>query len=272
MDLASTFAELTEGLSNGGSLLLLTDYDGSLTPIVDDPAEARLSREARSDLRALARSPRVRVAVISGRALADLRGRVNVRGVIYAGCHGLEVAGRGLSFRHPDAETRRAALAGVARSLGERTAAIRGMVVEAKGLAVAVHYRRVAREDLPLVTFEVEQAVARAAAVAPAAALRIFRGDHVLEVLPEVDWNKGRCALWIWSRIGPTLPRPAMMLYMGDDWTDELAFRALAGKAVTVRVGRPGQPTSAGYRLAQVPQVLRLLSALAEELGGRDER
>ena len=267
MDLASTFADLTEGLSSGGSLLLLTDYDGSLTPIVDEPADARLSREARDDLRALARSPRVRVAVVSGRALADLRGRVSVKGVIYAGCHGLEIEGRGLSFRHPDAEKRRVALAGVARVLGERTAAIPGMIVEAKGLAVAVHFRQVAREDLPLATFEVEQAVAQAGAD-----LRIFRGHEVLEVLPAVDWNKGRCALWIWSRIGPSLPRPAMMLYMGDDSTDELAFRALAGKAVTVRVGRPGEPTSAGYRFAQVHQVLRLLSALAEELGGRPGR
>jgi trehalose 6-phosphate phosphatase len=101
--------------------------------------------------------------------------------------------------------------------------------------------------------------------------LRTFRGDQVIEIVPEVDWNKGRCALWIWSRVGPKLPRPAMMLYMGDDWTDELAFRTLAGKAVTVRVGRPGEPTLAGYRLAEVHQVLRLLSALAEELEERGE-
>lgn len=268
MDLAITFADLTEGLSQGGSLLLLADYDGSLTPIVEDPTAARLSPEARSDLRALARCPRARVTVISGRALDDVRARVNVGGLIYAGCHGLEVEGRGLRFLHPGAEAQRPALAEVARAVGRRTGAIRGVIVEPKGLAVSVHYRLAAREDVPLVAFEVEDAVREAVGRDTGARLRILRGNQVLEVLPGVDWHKGECALWIGEQLAPKLPRPAMMLYMGDDTTDEYAFRALAGKAVTVRVGASDEPTAAAYRLPRVSHVLRLLSALAEEMGG----
>jgi len=266
MDLASSFAELTEGLSKGGSLLLFTDYDGSLSPIVTDPAAARLSSEARRDLRALSRLSHVRIAVISGRALADVRSRVNISGLVYAGCHGFEVAGRGLHFRHPEAEAQRGRLEVVARTLAPLTGVIPGMIVEAKGLAVAVHYRQVAPENVAQIALEVEHVVQEAAEGEVRAPLRILRGNKALEIVPGADWSKGKCALWIWSRLALNLPRPAMMLYMGDDSTDEQVFRSLAGQAVTVRVGPVGEPTAAGYRIPQGSQVLRLLSALAEEL------
>lgn len=264
MELARTFAELAEGLAAGGSLLLLTDYDGSLTPIVPEPKGARLSREGRADLRTLARSPRVRVGVVSGRALGDVRARVGVAGIVYAGCHGLEVSGRGLRFRHPEAEAQRGRLETAARTLGRRIASIPGVVVEEKGLAIAVHYRQVSPQQVPLVETEVERAVSQ-----PAPRLAILRGNHVFEILPQVHWNKGECALWIWSRLAPTLARPVMLLYLGDDWTDEIAFRVLAGKAITVRVGPRTDVTAAAYRLPDVSHVLRLLSALAEQLENR---
>jgi trehalose-phosphatase len=268
-DHASTFAELTEGLAVGGSLVLLSDYDGSLTPIVGDPADARLSGEVRQDLRILSRSPRVRVGIVSGRALADVRRRVNVPGLVYAGCHGLEVAGRGIHYRHLVAERSRSALDAVVQALAAQAASVEGLLVEAKGLAVAVHYRHVDPEDVPLLEVQVERAVGHACAQSPGARLRVLRGNHVLEVIPDVAWGKGECALWIASRIGLELPRPVRMLYMGDDWTDEIAFRVLAGKAVTVRVGRRDDTTAAGYRLPDVSHVLRLLSALAEDVGDR---
>ncbi len=264
MELARTFAELAEGLAGGGSLLLLTDYDGSLTPIVPEPTQARLSPEGRRDLRTLVRSPRVRVGVISGRALADVRARVGVAGIIYAGCHGLEVSGRGLRFRHPEAEAQRGKLEAAARTLGQWAASVPGVVVESKGLALAIHYRLVAPQQVPLVEIKVERAVSQ-----PASRLKMLRGNQVFEILPQVDWNKGECALWILNRLAATLPRPVMLLYMGDDWTDEIAFRVLAGKAITVRVGPRTEPTAAAYRLHDVSHVLRLLSALAEQLENR---
>lgn len=89
-DLARIFAELTEALAAGASLLLLSDYDGTLAPLVARPADARLPREVWDDLRLLARAPVVRVGILSGRGLADLRALVGAPEVIYAGCHGLD--------------------------------------------------------------------------------------------------------------------------------------------------------------------------------------
>lgn len=267
MDAARTFGDLTQGLAIGGTLLLVTDYDGSLTPFVADPEHARLPADVRRDLRLLSRSASIRVAVMSGRALDDVRRRVGVGGLIYAGCHGLEVAGGGLRFVHPAAHAGRAALSVVAEALAPCPMAIPGTLVEVKGLAVAVHYRHVAVDEVPLVEWEVSQAVSQAMRRRPDARLHILRGNRVLEVLPEVGWYKGECALWIRRQILSEAREPVMLLYVGDEGTDERAFRVLADQAVTVRVGSPGATTAATYRLTDGHHVLRLLSALAEEYG-----
>ena len=269
MDLASNFAELTEALSTGGSLILLTDYDGSLTPVVGHPPLARLPNGVRADLRSLARSPRVRVGVISGRGLEDLRRQVGLPKLIYAGCHGLEVGGRRLRFQHPEAEAQRGALEALVGPLAQGTSAIGGVLIEPKGLAVAVHYREVAANEVPVLEILVRQIVDRVAARRAGTRLKVIGGDHAFEILPDVGWGKGECAQWIWRRVAPGLRRPVVLLYMGDDWTDELVFQALTGKAITVRVGSGEEPTTARYRLPDVNHVLRLVSALAEEVGDR---
>lgn len=261
-DLARIFGDLTEALAAGGSLLLLTDYDGTLTPIVEDPTVAGLARVVRDDLHALTESPRVRVGVLSGRALDDLRTRIAVPRLIYAGCHGLEVRGPDLAFTHAEAEAHRGTLAAIAEALHVRADSIAGVRVEPKGLAVALHYRNIA----PAVVGRIEVLLERV--IHPwRRRLRLLRGKKVIEVLPRVRWGKGECALWIRDHLVPAGPSAITMLYMGDDRTDELAFGVLAGKAITVRVGPERTRSAAAYRLPGVADVHRLLSALAAEVG-----
>jgi trehalose-phosphatase len=246
-------------LAGEGSILLMTDYDGTLTPIVDDPADAVLSEDTREQLGRLARSPRGCVAVISGRGLDDLRQRVAIPEVIYAGCHGLEVAGPDLAFRHPDALAQQPMLRAVGDALARRAPSVGGMRVEAKGLAVAVHYRHVAPDEIRRVEIELARAIH-----AQGSRLKIFHGSKVIEVLPQVAWTKGECARWIQERVFPTLAGPALWLYLGDDWTDEHAFEGLSGQALTIRVGDAVPASKAAYRLRDVSEAQRLLAALAE--------
>ena len=245
-------------LRTGGSLLLMTDYDGTLTPIVADPADAQLTADVRADLQALSRSRWARLAVISGRDLADVRARVAVADAIYAGCHGLEIAGPGLSFTHPDAETQEASLRAVSLALCLGAPFVEGMRVEPKRLGVAVHYRHVAASGHKTV-----QAMLARSLLRRGGPFKIFHGTKVIEVLPHVAWNKGRCVQWIRDRILGARPRPTIVLYMGDDWTDEQAFETLVGEAVTIKVGDRVPVSRARFRLADVGRVHRLLSALA---------
>lgn len=249
---------LTEWLAGEGSLLLLTDYDGTLTPIVNDPGGAWLTDEVRGHLRVLARSPRIRLGVISGRDLTDLRARVAVPEAIYAGCHGLEVHGPDLAFTHPEAAAQQDVLRAVSLALCLRAPFIDGMRVEPKRLGVAVHYRHVAQ------TAHREMEVALAQSLqGQGGQFKILHGSKVIEILPQVHWNKGACALWIRDRILGLLPPPVLALYMGDDWTDEHVFEAFAGRGITVQVGRGVPASQAAYRLDDVRDAQHLLAALA---------
>lgn len=257
-DLARLLSWAEESLAGPGSILLMTDYDGTLTPIVDDPADAALAAPTRDDLARLARSPRARVAVISGRGLEDLRSRVGLDDVIYAGCHGLEVAGPNLVFRHPDALAQQPMLGAVSDILIRRAPSVSGMRVEAKGLAVAVHYRHVAADEIRRVEIELARAIQ-----GQGGRLKIFHGSKVIEVLPQVAWTKGECAQWIHERLQGSLPGPTLWLYLGDDWTDEHAFEVLSGQALTIRVGDTVPVSKAAYRLRDVSEVHQLLALLA---------
>jgi trehalose-phosphatase len=257
-DLIRVTRVLTEWLQVGGSLLLMTDYGGTLTPMVSDPADAQLTRNVRADLRALTRLRRARLAVISGRDLDDVRARVAVPGVIYAGCHGLEIDGPGLSFTHPDAEAQQGRLRAVSLALCMGAPFVEGMRVEPKRLGLAIHYRHVAASE-----YETVHAMLARSLLDRGGQFKIFHGSKVIEVLPHVAWNKSRCAQWIRARIVSTHPRSTLAVYMGDDWTDEQVFEALAGTAVTIKVGNGVPASRARFRLTDVSEVHRLLSSLA---------
>jgi len=253
-----------EWLANGRSLLLMTDYDGTLTPHVPNPSEAWLRQRVQRHLSTLARAPQVRLAIVSGRDLGDVTARVGVAGAVYAGCHGLQVDGPGIAFSHPGAVAQQRTVQALGEALAQRVAGIDGVRVEPKRLGITVHYRDVPDVARRLVEVELEQALER-----EGGRLKIFHGTKAIEILPQVAWSKGHCAKQIRDWALRTLPKPMLSVYMGDDWTDELAFEALLGQAITVRVGPPDIVSRATYRLDDVDAVHELIERLAAVLGWR---
>jgi trehalose-phosphatase len=249
---------IDDWLAGGGRVALLADYDGTLTPIVPWPDEARLPEQVRQHFEVLARSPQAHVAVVSGRDVADLRQRVGVNDVIYAGCHGLEIEGPGLSFRHPEAEAQEESLNVIGRQLSERAPTVPGMRIESKRFGVAVHYRHVAQDQMRRVETELARAIQPGGN-----RLKIFHGSQVIEVQPQVGWTKGDCVLWIRDALERIATQPLLTVYLGDDWTDESAFEALAGQGITVKVGGGAPASKAAYRLADVADVQLFVAVLA---------
>ncbi len=259
-------ATLADAARGGAGLLLLSDYDGTLTPIVNHPRAAVLDAGVRSTLARLAGAPRVAVGLLSGRALDDLRGRVQVSGIVYAGSHGLDVEGAGLAFRHPGATALGPRLAELAEALRGRLESLPGVWVEPKGLTVAIHYREASDRVVPTL-----RRVVRAAVSAAGLPIEILPGKRVLELRPAVGWTKGDCALWLRDALAPrVVGRWVVTLYLGDDATDEQVFAALKGQGLTVRVG--GRRIQADFRLRGVPEVHRLLGRLLEWFGEGRER
>jgi trehalose 6-phosphate phosphatase len=255
--------EWAERWGVSGRLVLLLDFDGTLAPIVDDPASAAIPPQTRAALDRLLAMEGVSAALVSGRGLADVRERAGIPDLAYAGNHGMEIDGPGVHRIHPEALEARPALELAREALRRSLDGVPGAWVEDKLLTLTVHYRLTPREHHQLVRI----AAIGAAALDPA--LQVTEGKMVLEVRPRVDWNKGRAALFLLEQLRP--PPGAPVLYLGDDRTDEDAFQALAqsGAGEGVLIADPRPPISAARSFLRNPvEVGRLFAALAE-LGPR---
>jgi trehalose-phosphatase len=251
--LLESLDEVGAAVESASHLAIFLDFDGTLAPIVESPRLAQLPLGTRATLERLARRGDCTLGVVSGRSLDDVRRRVGIDGLIYAGNHGLEISGGGLHFDEPTAVALKTDVGGAVGVLAPLLGRVEGALVEPKGLTASVHYRRVDAADRD----EVERVVRR---VVPEdhPTLVVVAGKMVWEVRPRVVWNKGKAVGWIRERLGLG---QALTFYLGDDRTDEDAF-AQVGRFVTARVGPP-QPTRAGYRLADPGEVAEVLAWLS---------
>jgi trehalose 6-phosphate phosphatase len=229
------------------------DYDGTLTPIVDRPEEAWMNEDVRALVSRLAEL--CPVAVVSGRDLPDVRARVGLD-VYYAGSHGFDIAGPGgLYHAHPEAVATEPELDAAERELRQALARIAGARVERKRFSIATHYRLVRSPEVAAVERAVNAVRGRHAC------LRRGRGKKVIELLPDLDWDKGAAVLWLLHRLeldaADVLP-----IYVGDDLTDERAFRALVTRGLGVVVREKPRPTLARYRLRDTAEVRGFLATI----------
>ena len=237
------------------------DYDGTLTPIVDRPELAVLSEEMRKTLAALLQ--RCPVMVISGRDRGDVERLVGLKGLVYAGCHGFDIAGpEGPGLSHLEASGYAPIVAQAARDLERELAPVPGIIVENKTYAVAVHFRLAGTEDIGRVEHIVDGVVARNPQ------LRKTGGKKVFELRPNMDWDKGKAVLWLLDALDLDTAE-VVPLYIGDDITDQDAFDALQGKGLSILVAQDPQATRADYRLADPAEVGRFLEELTAVLAER---
>jgi alpha,alpha-trehalase len=234
--------------------VLCLDFDGTLSPIVSDPGEARLLDGVEGVLKSLATA--VPVFVLSGRDAGDVRERVRLPGILYAGSHGFEVMrADGSRQPHEEALAYLPHLEAVERELREATTAIPGVMLDRKRFSLAVHDRLVADEDLEALY----RIVAQVSAEFPM--LRSMRGKRVTEFLPNLDWNKGRALLWLLDMVGYDEATQAPIC-IGDDITDEDALRAVRGRGIGIVVGFGERYSAASYSLRDPVEVWEFLGRL----------
>lgn len=250
-------------LGEADGLLVALDFDGTLAPIMDDPDAPEITRANRRAVERLVDHPDTLVAVVSGRQLADLRPRVGIEGIRYVGNHGLEYTVDGEREVHPEAEARMDDLRAVRDELEDRLADMEGVHVEDKAVTLTVHYRRATDASAEEVTAIVNEVVD------PVEGLKTGSGKMIVEVKPTVEWHKGA----IVERLRDEVPDSWQTVYVGDDTTDEDAFRVLGEGDFGVLVGE--RATAADYRVSAQCEVSRLLNWLVGVLEGEmpdDER
>lgn len=248
-----------ERAATADRLVLMTDFDGTVAEIRDRPDAAAILPAARASLERLAADDGSTVAVVSGRSLSDVRERVGVSGVWYAGNHGLEISDGGRTWVHPEAADREADVGRVCDALRDRLDDVDGAVVEDKGVTASIHYRRVRDEG----TVRRVEKLVREAAESHADSLQLTGGKRVLELRPDIDWHKGTAVSWILEKAGIG-GAEHHALYLGDDATDESAFREVTGSGTALHVGEPSTGTAADCWVRSPAEAADLLRWLAE--------
>ncbi|MGI9072679.1 MAG: trehalose-phosphatase [Bryobacteraceae bacterium] len=238
-------------IASAARVSLFLDFDGTISGIVVNPGDAKLDPEIRSILKTLSARWDFDVSIVSGRALSDVRERAGLSNVIYAGNHGLEIQSDTIRFREPQAEALRRELRCVLLQLKLALSDTDGVEIEDKALTLSVHFRRVSEHLRDWVRNVTHSTVSRSRSFS------CREGKMVLEVRPQITWNKGHAVKWIAREV---LPAGSVPIYIGDDVTDEDGFAAIP-EGITIRVGGPTE-TEAQYLLPDVPAVGQFLTWL----------
>jgi len=245
----------------GKDLFIFLDYDGTLVPIRESPdPERSLLPVSVNKVLASLKARGYRIAIVSGRSLKDLKRMVGMNGLIYSGNHGLELEGPKIKFESLVSLKSRRLIRKLKYMLVERLSGIKGVFLEDKGLTFSLHYRLVRDDEMPMVmnafNFAVRQYAVRGE-------ICVNRGKKIFEVKPSVNWDKGRMVHWLLARHRfASGGKEIFPVFIGDDTTDEDAFRALRKEGLTVFVGKP-KKSLAGYYVKNPSEVRELLMRIA---------
>jgi trehalose-phosphatase len=218
----------------GRHALVLTDYDGTLSEIVDKPSGAVVSTEVLEAFDALPALPHLTLGVVSGRRMNDVIARVGPSAAYVAGLHGLEISGRGEEFSHRALDEVEPVIARLGADAERRLAWCPGCFLENKRWSLTCHVRMAPPNAAERALEEFE---ALAEPYLESRVLRLLIGSKATELLPAADWHKGRAVNWIRARVARDTRMPVSVLYLGDDRTDEDAFTSLAVDDFAVAVG-----------------------------------
>eukprot|EP00271_Cylindrocystis_brebissonii_P002937 TRINITY_DN13684_c0_g1_i1.p1 TRINITY_DN13684_c0_g1~~TRINITY_DN13684_c0_g1_i1.p1 ORF type:complete len:375 (-),score=68.76 TRINITY_DN13684_c0_g1_i1:1398-2522(-) len=276
-------------LAEGKKLAIFLDYDGTLSPIVEDPDEAFMSDAMRATVKRVA--SHFPTAIITGRRREKVYGFVQLSELYYAGSHGMDIMGPRERHRNGcssgevgealsgasasctlDEEGNDAPLFQPAReyfpminevfeTLQRRTADVDGALIENNKFCVTIHFRRVSEErwaTLADIVADVLKGFPK---------LRATHGRKVLEIRPIVDWDKGKALTYLLRTLGLDQGGDVLPLYIGDDRTDEDAFMVLREAAVAgcgILVSTVAKDTRAAFSLRDPSEVMTFLSNLVE--------
>jgi trehalose 6-phosphate phosphatase len=257
----SAWHEVVARLQSAGSILLLCDFDGTLTPIVARPELAYLSEETKKALQSVAARERYTVGLISGRALNDLKDRVGLQGIVYAGNYGMELETPWLKLVYPAAGQSQPLMHALCRQLRSALSGIQGAFVEDKGLTFSIHYRLVKREQTDELRNVLERVTGNALAEGR---IQVSTGKKVYEVTPAISWHKGKAIDLLLEHQSKAGGQGSVLpLFLGDDVSDEEGFKTAETRGgISVFVGERRPQPIAQYYLRSPKEVRQFLERL----------
>ena len=244
-------------LNSAGNLLcgdkkivFFLDYDGTLTPIVGRPEDAKISEEMRNTVIDLCNN--FSVTIVSGRCRDDVQALLGLDGMVYAGSHGFDILGPNLQMINEDAKAMMPVIASIIEKVTKEVGDIEGSIIENKKFSLAVHYRQVDEEKY----FEKIKKCCEDAIVGHDG-LRLMHGKKVFEILPAFDWDKGKAVRFVVKALGFNWDE-VVVVYIGDDTTDEDAYRMIRTRGVPIHVSTEDNPSVANFKV-KTPDDVRCL-------------
>lgn len=257
--LPDSWEEIASRVKAASQVIILLDYDGTLSPIALCPELALLPPGTREVLGELAHHDNFEVGIISGRSLADIKALIGLEGLAYAGNHGLEAEYCKESFVHPVAAKALPLLKKLYHQLVEKLAGIDGVILEDKEFSLSVHYRLVAKSEVEKVKALFKEVIETSENEGK---VRVTEGKKVIEVRPPVDWDKGKAIEWLLSHYQAENP---LVIFAGDDVSDEDGFKFVNQiNGISIRVGEVSAVTHADYYVRSPEELCLWLEKLAE--------
>ncbi len=230
------------------NIFLFLDYDGTLTPIVESPDKAVISEDMLSLIVKL--NETIPVAVITGRSLKNIKEIIDIDKMIYAGNHGAEIWDGDRLIAGGRLTDSKQALKKIVGELNEDLSAIKGVIVEDKGITASIHYRMVNSGEIYKMLNIFWSIADRYKDF-----FRITSGRKVFEIRPRGIWNKGDAVQWIWKNMDMN----RTPVYIGDDVTDEDAFRVIREDGFGISIGKSNE---ADYYIDSQEEVRKLLELI----------
>jgi trehalose-phosphatase len=224
----ANWEKVAEKISGAERVNLYLDYDGTLAPIRKRPHLARIPTATKRIVRGLAKNPKFRVCIISGRSLAEIQRMMGMRNLIYVGNHGMEIKINGKIDSLRQAGQTRRKIQSVCRKLKVFSRKFPGFWAENKGLTASLHYRLVSSRLTEPLAEEIKDWLNKSAA-----GFRVRKGKKVWEIRPRTKRNKGWAVKFMGRKLGRSLE-----IYVGDDLTDLDALRVVKkNRGIAVQVG-----------------------------------
>ncbi|XP_072953070.1 probable trehalose-phosphate phosphatase 6 [Typha angustifolia] len=254
--------------SKGKQIVMFLDYDGTLSPIVDDPDSAFMSDAMRAAVRNVARY--FPTAIVSGRCRDKVYNFVRLAELYYAGSHGMDIKGPAKGPKYTKANSKALLfqpaseflpmIDEVYQVLLDTTKSTPGTKVENNKFCVSVHYRCVAEKSWSALAEQVKSVLKEYPQ------LRLSQGRKVLEIRPTIKWDKGKALEFLLESLGFDDCDDVLPVYIGDDRTDEDAFKVLRdrGQGFGILVSKFPKETNASYSLQEPTEVMDFLLRLVD--------
>ncbi|KAH9294809.1 hypothetical protein KI387_038397, partial [Taxus chinensis] len=274
---ALTMFDQMMNVSKGKQIVVFLDYDGTLSPIVDDPDKAYMSETMRTAVRDVAKY--FPTAIISGRCHDKVYKFVRLTELYYAGSHGMDIRGPATSSRGSKASGGKAndkksnsvllyqpaseflpMMNEIFALLVKKTERINGAVVENNKFCVSVHYRHVEQKSWNALEEQIHSVIKEYPG------FRLTQGKMVIEIRPPIKWDKGKALEFLLESLGLGNCNDVLPLYIGDDRTDEDAFKVLRdrGQGYGILVSKAPKETSASFSLKEPSEVMQFLTRLVK--------